>query len=79
LLIFAKWLASKQIQHVLLLLTCLDNKKPLSLETVMATNPWMYSRTQKSNMKKKKKKKIAGGFRPQSYSLSQDSLTTIEE
>ena len=27
LLIFAKWLASKQIQHVLLLLMCLDNKK----------------------------------------------------
>jgi hypothetical protein len=34
------------------LLMCLDNKKLLSLETVMATNPWMYSRTQKSNMEK---------------------------
>jgi len=31
---------------------CLDNKKLLSLETVTATNPWMYSRTQKSNMEK---------------------------
>jgi hypothetical protein len=25
----------------------LENKKLLSLETVMATNPWMYSRTPK--------------------------------
>jgi hypothetical protein len=32
---------------------CIDNKKLLSQETVMATNPWMYSRTQKSNMEKK--------------------------
>jgi hypothetical protein len=35
---------------------CLDNKKLLSLETVMATNPWMYSRTQKKQHGKKKKK-----------------------
>jgi hypothetical protein len=48
-------LASKQIQHVLLLLMCLDNKKLLSLETVMATNPLMYSRTQKKQHEKKKK------------------------
>jgi hypothetical protein len=32
---------------------CLDNKKLLSLETVMATNPWMYSRTQKKQHEKK--------------------------
>jgi hypothetical protein len=31
---------------------CLDNKKLLSLETVMATNPWMYSRTQKKQHEK---------------------------
>jgi hypothetical protein len=32
--------------------------KQVSLETVMATNPWMYSRTQKKQHGKKKKKKI---------------------
>jgi hypothetical protein len=51
-LIFAKWFASKQDHHVLLLLMCLDNKKLISLETVMETNPWMYSRTQKKQHKK---------------------------
>jgi hypothetical protein len=51
--IFAKWLASKQNHHVLLLLMCLDNKKLLSLEIVMATNPWMYSRTPKKQHGKK--------------------------
>jgi hypothetical protein len=35
------------------LLMCLDNKKLLSLETVMATNPWMYSSTQKKQHGKK--------------------------
>ena len=34
---------------------CLDNKKLLSLETFMATNPLMYSRTQKKQHEKKKK------------------------
>jgi hypothetical protein len=29
-----------------------DNKKLLILETVMATNPWMYSRTKKTIWKK---------------------------
>jgi hypothetical protein len=47
LLIFDKWLASKQNHHALLLFMCLTNKKLLILETVMATNPRMYSRTQK--------------------------------
>jgi hypothetical protein len=37
---------------------CLDNKKLLSLETVMATNPWMYSRSQKSNMEKRLPKRF---------------------
>jgi hypothetical protein len=42
---------------------CLDNKKLFILETVMATNPWMYSRTQKKQHEKKRslatlKKKI---------------------
>jgi hypothetical protein len=31
---------------------CLDNKKLLILDTDMATNPCMYSGTQKSNIKK---------------------------
>ena len=30
---------------------CLDNKKLSCLDTDMATYPWMYSRTQKSNIK----------------------------
>jgi len=38
---------------ILVLLMCLDNKKLLCLETVMATNPWMYSRTQKKQQGKK--------------------------
>jgi hypothetical protein len=39
--------------NILLLLMCLDNKKLSFLGTDMATNPWMYSRTQKKQHKKK--------------------------
>jgi hypothetical protein len=35
------------------LLMCLDNKKLLILDTDMATNPCMYSGTQKKQHKKK--------------------------
>jgi hypothetical protein len=42
--------------NILLLLMCLDNKKLSFLGTDMATNPWMYSRTQKKQHKKKAKK-----------------------
>jgi len=43
---------------------CLDNKKLLILDTDMATNPCMYSGTQKKQHKKKRSKVIVTELQP---------------